>query len=575
MPEPNQQVNPPSTQYYLLEKIAQGGMAEIYKGIALDLHGLRRTVVIKKILPHIASDPEFVDMLISEAKIACMLSHGNIAQIYDLGRVGNDYFMVMEYVDGRSLSQIHKRCLKAGGLIPLPYVAYFISEVANGLDYMHRKADDAGIPLNIIHRDVSPQNVIVSFSGTVKIIDFGIAKAAIKIDLTESGVLKGKFAYMSPEQASGEKVDHRSDVFSLGIIQYELITGRRLFKGKDNYDTLKRVKEAAVDPPSQFVSAIPPELDAIVLKALAKERAARYQWASELSGDLTKFLYQRFPDFKPSIVADFMRDLFKMELEERETLEEEAKTPFLIIDQTQSAIKVDRVEEPLIKPPLPWWERVWGEGERIKTEIKIKEVVDRVSAWWKKAKPKLAWALGGVLFAAIAVAVVMASVKLFRPELAPPPAQAPTAPAPVPLTLRIDSEPKGARVFIDDQETTYTTPASVANILMDGRPHTIGLFLENYKFWKEEFVADKKGIHLKADLVVDYGSLEVTSTPEGATVMLDGSVVGATPLTMKDLMPGSILTLRIEMDGRTPWEDKIRIAPGKAVRVHKALKRQK
>ncbi|MBI2974705.1 MAG: serine/threonine protein kinase, partial [Deltaproteobacteria bacterium] len=211
----------PLGQYFLQEKIAQGGMAEIYKGIASDIHGIKKTVVIKKILPHIAANKEFVDMLVSEAKIAVQLNHGNIAQIYDLGRAGSDYFMVMEFVDGKSLSQIHKRCLKNGELIPIKYICYLISEVANGLDYMHHKADSAGKPLGIVHRDISPQNLIVSYSGNVKIIDFGIAKAAFKIDGTETGILKGKFAYMSPEQARGENIDDRSDIFSLGVILHE------------------------------------------------------------------------------------------------------------------------------------------------------------------------------------------------------------------------------------------------------------------------------------------------------------------------------------------------------------------
>jgi serine/threonine protein kinase len=221
-------------QYFLIKKIAQGGMAEIYKGMASDIHGIQRTVVIKKILPHIAANKEFVDMLVSEAKIAVHLSHGNIAQIYDLGRAGTDYFMVMEYVDGRSLSQIHKRRLKLGELIPLEYILFIASEVANGLDYMHKRTDKAGRPLGIVHRDISPQNIIISYSGTVKIIDFGIAKAAFKVDDSESGILKGKFAYMSPEQARGEDIDSRSDIFSLGVILHELTSGRRLFKDKDN-----------------------------------------------------------------------------------------------------------------------------------------------------------------------------------------------------------------------------------------------------------------------------------------------------------------------------------------------------
>jgi len=185
-PKPSQ-----AGQYYLTEKIAQGGMAEIYKGLAYDANGLKRTVCIKKILPHISANPEFIDSLIDEAKIAVTLSHGNIAQTYDLGKVEDDYFIVMEHINGKSLSQVAKKVYREKKLVPLPLVCHFISEVANGLDYIHRRTDSEGHPLHIVHRDMSPQNVIISYSGTVKIIDFGIAIAANRLGLTEVCILKG------------------------------------------------------------------------------------------------------------------------------------------------------------------------------------------------------------------------------------------------------------------------------------------------------------------------------------------------------------------------------------------------
>ncbi|MDO8494755.1 MAG: serine/threonine-protein kinase, partial [Deltaproteobacteria bacterium] len=273
--EPTESGKPTVTkagQYYLLEKIAQGGMAEIYKGLAYDLSGIKKTVCIKKVLSHIAASQEFIDMLVGEAKIAVNLNHGNIAQIYDLGKAGDDYFIVMEYVDGQSLSKIFKRALRLKEQVPIPIVCYIIAEIASGLSYMHQKTDEDGHSLNIVHRDISPQNIVISYSGTVKIIDFGIAKAAVKVGHTESGVLKGKFAYMSPEHASGDPLDHRSDLFSLGVIFWELLTGKRLFKAEESKQTLKNVRRAEVSPPSSVVSEIPKELDEIVLKALMKNR---------------------------------------------------------------------------------------------------------------------------------------------------------------------------------------------------------------------------------------------------------------------------------------------------------------
>src|SRR3989338_3589282 len=284
-------------QYQLIEKIAQGGMAEIFLGKARDPHGIEKPVVIKRIRPHIAASPEFVEMLVDEAKIAVMLSHGNIAQIYDLGKVADDYFIVMEYVEGKTISQVMKRLRTQGKFIPVAYAASIGLEIASALDYMHRKSDDHGNPLHIVHRDISPQNVILSTAGTVKIIDFGIAKAKTKISTTDSGVLKGKFAYMSPEHAEGMKLDHRTDIFSLGIILFELLTGQRLFKGKNNVETVRNVRKSKVPPPSATRSSIPKAFDKIVAKALQRDRDKRYQSAHDMAQDLTKLLVAYYPEF--------------------------------------------------------------------------------------------------------------------------------------------------------------------------------------------------------------------------------------------------------------------------------------
>ena len=261
----------PAGQYYLMEKIAQGGMAEIFKGLSYDVHGIKKTVCIKKILPNIAASQEFIDTLIDEAKIAVTLSHGNIAQVHDLGKVGEDYFMVMEFVEGKTLSRIMKTCHAKKELVPAPFACYFIAEILNGLNYIHRRTDEHGHALDIVHRDISPQNIMVSYSGTVKIIDFGIAKAKIKVGSTDSGILKGKFAYMSPEQARGDDTDHRSDIFSLGIIFWELLTGQRLFKAEDNKQTLRNVRKAHVALPSRGRAARAPPVGGIRKRARSKK----------------------------------------------------------------------------------------------------------------------------------------------------------------------------------------------------------------------------------------------------------------------------------------------------------------
>lgn len=303
----------PFGHYFILEKIAQGGMAEIFKGLTYDFSGLKKFIVIKRILPHIAVNKDFIKMLIDEAKIAVRLSHGNIAQTFDLGKVADDYFIVMEYVDGRTISQIYKKTVEYKTFIPIPISAYVVSEICNGLDYMHRRKDENGRSLEIVHRDISPQNVILTESGNVKIVDFGVAKAAFKLSEMERGVLKGKFAYMSPEQTEGKNIDFRSDIFSTGVVLWEMLTGRRLFKKKSNPETIEAVQAMTVFPPSAYRNEIPSDLDEIVMRALERDPQRRYAAAADISLDLTKFLLRHYPEFKPTQVDDFLKEIFDNE----------------------------------------------------------------------------------------------------------------------------------------------------------------------------------------------------------------------------------------------------------------------
>lgn len=321
----------PFGHYYILEKIAQGGMAEIFKGLTYDFSGLKKFVVIKRILPHISANQDFVRMLINEAKIAVTLNHGNIAQTFDLGKVAEDYFIVMEFVEGPTLSHIYKRSTKLEKQVPISIATYITSEICNGLDYMHRRTDENGNPLQIIHRDISPQNIIISSSGNVKIVDFGVAKAAFKLSEKEKGILKGKFAYMSPEQTRGDHLNFRSDIFSTGVVLWELLTGRRLFKRKSNAETLKAVKALTIYPPSAYRKEVSPDLDEIVLCALERNPENRFQSAADISLKLTKFLLKHDQDFKPVQVNDYLKEIFPEEsisdsLDQEKTLAEEASS---------------------------------------------------------------------------------------------------------------------------------------------------------------------------------------------------------------------------------------------------------
>src|ERR1051325_6029404 len=270
----------------LIRKIGTGGMAEVYLARTTVAQGLNKTLVIKKIHTAYARSRQFVAMFIDEAKIALGLNHPNIIQVFDVGAVGDTYFLAMEYVDGMDLLRVLQEAAKARLRLPYGLSAYVVQQLAKGLDYAHRKTDEFGQPLGIVHRDISPQTVLLSWDGGVKIVDFGIARARDVHE--EPGVIKGKFAYMSPEQARGEPVDCRSDVFAAGIVLYELVCARPLFHGKGK-EALEMVKSGAIPRPRDFAPELPASLEATILKALAFHRTDRFPTARALQHELGRF----------------------------------------------------------------------------------------------------------------------------------------------------------------------------------------------------------------------------------------------------------------------------------------------
>ncbi len=302
-------------KYVLLERINVGGMAEVFKAKSFGVEGFEKMLAIKRILPNIAEDEEFITMFIDEAKIAVQLNHANIAQIYDLGKIDDSFFIALEYISGKDLRTIWDRHKKRGLLLPIPMSVYIMSRVCEGLDYAHRKKDAGGRDLNIVHRDVSPQNCLISYEGEVKVIDFGIAKAANKASKTQAGILKGKFGYMSPEQVRGLPLDRRSDIFSTGIILYELLTGERLFVGESDFSTLEKVRNVEILPPSTYNRKIPDSLEKIVLKALSKDPDDRYQSAYDLQEELQRFLILNKTNFARKDLANYMKRAFKADIE--------------------------------------------------------------------------------------------------------------------------------------------------------------------------------------------------------------------------------------------------------------------
>ncbi len=296
-------------RYQLLEKIAAGGMAEVYRARMRGEEGFEKIVAIKRILPHMADNDDFITMFIDEAKLAAQLTHNNIIHIYDLGKEDAYHYIAMEYVEGKDLRSILKTASEKGYPLPVDLALFIASKVANALDYAHRRMGLDGKELNLVHRDVSPQNVLISFEGDIKLCDFGIAKAATKVQQTQAGALKGKLQYMSPEQAWGKKVDRRTDIFSLGIVLFEMLAGERLFSGDTDLTILEQVRDARSEAPSLKNPDVPKKVDQIVLKALAKNPQDRYQNASEMEKDINSVLYSFQPAPGPADLAIYMHRL--------------------------------------------------------------------------------------------------------------------------------------------------------------------------------------------------------------------------------------------------------------------------
>jgi len=296
--------------YELLERVAVGGMAEVFRAKRSGVEGFEKIVAVKRILPHLSDNKEFVDMFIDEAKMVAGLTHPNIVQIFDLGKIEKSYYIAMEYVHGKDLRTI-LRCARERGLrLPLDLSVLIVSRVCAALEYAHRARDDQGRAMRIVHRDISPQNILISFEGDVKLTDFGIAKAATKASITDAGALRGKLLYMSPEQAWGKPMDRRSDVFSLGILFYEMVTDQKPFLGTSEMSILETVRECRISPPSSFNPRLPETIEKVIMKALERDPDDRYQDAAEMARDLERVLRERQPP-TPVELARYMEILFE------------------------------------------------------------------------------------------------------------------------------------------------------------------------------------------------------------------------------------------------------------------------
>jgi serine/threonine-protein kinase len=338
--ETNRYPRPFGDKYLLLRQLAVGGMAEVYLARQSGPAGFEKECVIKRILPSLAADQQFVNMFLDEARIAARLSHPHIVQIFDLGSITEgDYFLAMEHVHGVDLQQIEEAEAQRGGRIPLAIAVRVASNVAEGLEHAHRATDARGKALGLVHRDVTPSNVIISFDGVGKILDFGIAKAVAKKGRTEVGVIKGKIPYMSPEQVQGEALDFRSDIFSLGTMLYELTTGHKPFDGEGPADLSMKILNTEPHPPDFYVDRFPPPLKEVITRALAKKPADRFQSAREMSEALEEFLMQAGIRCTTHDVAAYLDGLFPG-MRDKARAEAAASLPIEVTDPTVPMMNV-------------------------------------------------------------------------------------------------------------------------------------------------------------------------------------------------------------------------------------------
>ncbi|OGQ47911.1 MAG: hypothetical protein A3H42_01360 [Deltaproteobacteria bacterium RIFCSPLOWO2_02_FULL_46_8] len=513
-------------KYVLLEKLAVGGMAEIYKAKTYGAEGFEKLLAIKRILPHAAADKEFINMLIDEAKLSVLLSHANIVQVYDLGKVGDDYFISMEYIHGVNLRDVLYHLREKSRKMPTDLACYVTSEICKGLDYAHRKTDSNNQTLGIVHRDISPQNILISYEGEVKIVDFGIAKAAMNISHTMAGILKGKIAYMSPEQAMGKSIDSRTDIFSLGIILYESLTGKKLYTGESQFEVLKKIRTTRIET-GKLPENIPEPLKPILAKALAYRPEERYSSSSDMQIALTKYLYATFTDFSPRKLAQFVKELFVQEIKEEpessKGLEGKTSSISLLGGTAQQENIVHRETAHMKESKL-------SAVDETKPVTAVKSItVTKTKRWQAKRLP---------LFAAASILLVLgigyATWKILKKPVQPTVVEKSET---LTGTIQVVSQPAGALISLDGTSTQLQTPAILENVTLN-QDHVINLTLENYgSATKTIQLTNTEPYTLELSLVKNVGLLNVISEPPGAAILVNDIATGkSTPDILDNLI---------------------------------------
>ncbi|NTX00759.1 serine/threonine-protein kinase [Myxococcus sp. CA040A] len=560
-------------KYTLLERIATGGMAEIYRARMTAVAGVTKPVVIKKILPGYADKSAFVSMFVNEARIAAGLSHGNIAQVFDFGEVGGQYFIAMEWVDGHPLSRVLRRAREKGlHTLPQPLALLVTVEVLKGLAYAHTRLDDRGRPLHIIHRDVSPQNVLLSFEGQVKLVDFGIARARLASDgvsdESDEAEAKGKYAYFAPEQARGRELDARADIFAAGTLLYETLCGRLPFEGSVP-DVMRKIALGDFPRPRELAPDIPPALERILLTALAVEREQRYPTAEAFAEALTRYLHTATPDVSSSALAHFMGYLFETELVAdgrpvllpREFLAQMArwaKAPserHTVHEPSPLELPPPPESIPPPRPPTP------GEGRRERTTQPIPAVPGPTPESEAPTEPPhpappprpgfrlpRAVALGAPVLAAVGVALVVMAMGRNGT-----------------FSVELSSSPPGATIRVDGRTLGSVTPALLTHLPADGE-HLLEVHIPGMVPWSQVVRAERGNT-----LAVHAHLRPRLNTPaSGAAALAAARAPHAPPLQDADWAPGALRLSAVSHAFRVPVTSAARVPldPARTYLVH-------
>jgi serine/threonine-protein kinase len=437
-------------RYVLIDRVGSGGMADVFRAVTFGWEGFRRVIVVKRIRRELSDSPDFLRMFFDEAKISALLHHPNIVQVYDFGQVDGHYFLAMEYLEGKDVASVMRALRSERRGLPPSLAALIGHEVAVGLRYAHTLASADGQPYDIIHRDVNPANIMLMRTGGVKLLDFGIAKASEAAGKTQTqrAIVKGKYSYLSPEQARCEKIDGRSDLFSWGSTMWEMLTGRRLFGGKTDFERLTAVKQAEVPPPSARRPEIPEALDRIVLRALERDVARRYQSADELAGDLEAFLATA--PAEPGAVTDLLTQLFGEESAQGISAAPMQQLIREASDKVAADAGKDDPSGPNTVGMLPSSRSAAGDAE-----------APAAGAGAAPRRLATAWAVAAALVVAAGAAVAWALHVREAPALTAAAAAAtPAAAAAGVVRIDVDSDPAGARVT-GSQGTLGSTPLTI------------------------------------------------------------------------------------------------------------------